>query len=136
MTYEIKFRTVKMADTITKGRQAYRGQIVSPRAKGIAETADDLARLLKNVDAPTIRYVLDGLVERLPQMIAADGGCPRKLGNLVTFMPRIGGTFPAKNAKFDPERNSIYLTTLVPHKIRSSMQRLVTLKNMTEPAQE
>jgi hypothetical protein len=121
----IRFKTVLIKQNKLMGKKAlYRAEVVSPGVKRIKETATDMVAYGCTVEASTIQYVLDFLVNNLPEMIAKDG-YRRELGDLVTLFPLIKGSFETRESDCDPAKNPICLGVKGARALRRSLEGAV-----------
>lgn len=127
----IRFKTIKVkGNVLTGGKVFYRGVVMAEETRKIRAIAAEMVDRGCCVEETTIAYVLDFLADAMPDMIARDG-CRRELGNLVTFYPVIGGTFPGMDSKYDAARNTVRIAAAVTrHDLRAALEG-VEIRNVT-----
>ena len=122
----VQYKTIALNTSLTKGVQLYRPVVVTGAPKEIEQTAQDLADLGCNVDATTIKYVLEFFRDNVTKLMAKDGGRPRRIGNLATLRVCIFGSLKTPDAALDANENPICVIAQTDRNVRNALKDATT----------
>jgi len=100
---EIKFKTTERKTKLTDGKVCYQGQLVHNHVLNVHETRQCFAEYMQ-LKEPQVNLYLDGLCSFMCEYLSK--GYRLDFGGFSAEL-RMRGGFPAANAPFDPNRNTV-----------------------------